>query len=274
MAGEADVLGCGHHDVGDDAALQAAHPVRQHLARHPAEDLEALRQHRQRRLRLLVRGEPHEPDPRPRQHRAEHVQPALSTPVDHQMLTRRPHRRPPATVMLTTPGLLALRDQPPEVPRRPRVAGGLGGRQQPLRRDPPRRRLHPPGHQLRDSVIVMATAGPPASTAAGLMPRDHPFHGLVRRAAKHSGAAVSAHLPVGRNDVHPFPRRLQWKLPGRCGDWLTPPPSPPGPQPPGRHDERGMGTFTWPPAATSTRPHTGTFSRPWTPPVLVQLTRL
>src|SRR5450755_3946578 len=52
--------------------------------------------------------------------------------------------------------------------------------------------------------------------------------------------------------------------PGRCGDWLTPPPSPPGPQPPGRHDERGMGTFNWPPAETSTRPHTGTFSWPRT----------
>src|SRR6266567_7603794 len=52
--------------------------------------------------------------------------------------------------------------------------------------------------------------------------------------------------------------------PGRCGDWLTPPPSPPGPQPPGRHDERGMGTFNWPPAGTTTRPHTGTFSWPRT----------
>jgi hypothetical protein len=41
-----------------------------------------------------------------------------------------------------------------------------------------------------------------------------------------------------------FPRRLQWKLPGRCGDWLTPPPSLPGPQLPGRHDEQGMGTLT------------------------------
>src|SRR5882724_9473780 len=28
MAGEADVLGGGHYDVGDHAALQAAHPVR------------------------------------------------------------------------------------------------------------------------------------------------------------------------------------------------------------------------------------------------------
>ena len=100
---------------------------------------------------------------------------------------------------------------------------------------------------------------PPAlrSSTAGLMPGDHPLHGLVRRAADHSGAAKSARLTIGRNDVHPFPRRLQWKLPGRYGGWLTPPPSPPGPQPPGRHDERGIGTFNWPPAGTFTWPHLG-----------------
>ena|SRR5579872_2174000 len=52
---------------------------------------------------------------------------------------------------------------------------------------------------------------------------------------------------------------------GGDGDWLTPPPSPPRPQTPGRHDERGMGTFNWPPARTSTWPYTGTFSWPRTP---------
>jgi hypothetical protein len=52
---------------------------------------------------------------------------------------------------------------------------------------------------------------------------------------------------------------------GGDGDWLTPPPSPPRPQTPGRHDERGMGTFNWPPARTSTWPYTRTFSRPRTP---------
>jgi|ERR1017187_3413607 hypothetical protein len=30
----------------------------------------------------------------------------------------------------------------------------------------------------------------------------------------------------------------------RCGDWMTPPPSPPGPQPPGRHDEGGWALLT------------------------------
>jgi hypothetical protein len=33
----------GHHHVGDHAAFQAAHPVGQHLARHPAQLFQALR---------------------------------------------------------------------------------------------------------------------------------------------------------------------------------------------------------------------------------------
>src|SRR5271163_1198585 len=51
---------------------------------------------------------------------------------------------------------------------------------------------------------------------------------------------------------------------GGDGDWLRPPPSPPRPQTPDRHDERRMGTFNWPPARTSTWPYTGTFSWPRT----------
>src|SRR6266849_1509444 len=59
---------------------------------------------------------------------------------------------------------------------------------------------------------------------------------------------------------------------GGDGDWLTPPPSPPRPHKPGRHDERGMGTFNWPPARTSTWPYTGTFSWPRTTRELEPLT--
>src|SRR5271156_2762114 len=55
---------------------------------------------------------------------------------------------------------------------------------------------------------------------------------------------------------------------GGDGDWLTPPPSPPRPHEPGRHDERGMGTFNWPPARTSTWPYTETFSWPRTANVI------
>ena len=96
VRGEPHILRRGHHHVGDDGTFQAAHPVRQHLARHPAQRLEAFRQQRQRRRGPLIGSEPHKPEPRPGQHRAEHVPPALGAPVDHQILTRRPHagRRP------------------------------------------------------------------------------------------------------------------------------------------------------------------------------------
>ena len=133
---EPQVLRRGHHHVGDHPAFEAAHPVGQHLARHPAQHLQALRQHRQRRLRPLIRGEPHEPHPAPGQHGAEHVQPALGAPVDHQVLARRPHRRPTATVMIPPPRLPGRRDQAAEVPRRPRIPRGPGRRQQPLGRNP------------------------------------------------------------------------------------------------------------------------------------------
>jgi hypothetical protein len=195
MAGEADVLRQGHHDVGHDAAFQAAHPVRQHLAGHSAQHLEALRQQRQRRGRPLIGREPHEPEPAPGQHCAEHVQPALAAPVDHQVLTRRPHRRAPAPVMLPPPGLLTSRDQAPEVARRPGIPRGPRGRQQPLRRDP-RRCLR---HAFRDrgghAVVVMAPRHPLRRGTPGLMPGDHPFDGLVR------GPAISAaprYVPASR----------------------------------------------------------------------------
>ena len=85
---EPEVVAGRHHDVGDHPAPQTAHPVGEHLARHPAQHLEALGQHRERRLRPFVGSEAHEPEPAPGQHRAEHVQPSHDAPVDHQMLTR------------------------------------------------------------------------------------------------------------------------------------------------------------------------------------------
>jgi hypothetical protein len=47
---------------------------------------------------------------------------------------------------------------------------------------------------------------------------------------------------------------------------LAPPPSPPRAHAPGRHDERGAETSTWPPAGTYTWPSTRTFPWPWTAP--------
>jgi hypothetical protein len=57
-------------------------------------------------------------------------------------------------------------------------------------------------------------------------PRGRKDHDRQRdsRATGHSGTTVGAHLAVGRDNVHPFPRGLQSKLPGRSVDWRTPPP--------------------------------------------------
>jgi len=129
MQSEPNIFGCRDNPVRHDSTLQAAHPVGQHDLRHPAHLGEALTQHRQRGGGLLIGGEPHEPPPRPRQHRTEHVDPALGAPVNDQMFTRGPDRRAAAPVVLGPPVLLGLGDQPAEVPGRPFVPGGTCGRQ-------------------------------------------------------------------------------------------------------------------------------------------------
>jgi hypothetical protein len=176
---EPHILCCGHHDIGDHAAFQAGHPVGQHLARHPAQHLEAFGQ-RQRRGRPLITSEPDEPEPRSGQHRADYVQPASLPSRSPGALPGEPHRRPPAPVMLPAPGTFPLRDQAAEAPRRPSIARRLGRRQQPLRRDPVLGLLHPLSHQGGHAVIVMAPRRPSQRGTTGLMPVDHPLHGLVR----------------------------------------------------------------------------------------------
>jgi hypothetical protein len=217
---EPHVVGTGHDDVGDDPALQAAHPISQHDLRDTAEDLEALGQHAQRGGLLLIGGEPDEPEPRPGQHRAEDVDPAASdellAPVDHQKLTRRPDRRPAAT----RPGLpespLPLRgsDQPPEVAVRPRIARRPRGRQQPLRADLPQGLGDLLRDQLGDLVIVpgprLAHRRRCAGTG-GLIGLDDPSHRLVGRTADLGSSPVCAYVSVGGNHVHSFLRVLQWK---------------------------------------------------------------
>src|SRR4051794_34473821 len=167
-------------------------------------------------------------------------------------------------MIVAAPQRLARRNQTSEVARGPLIARRPGGRQQALRGDPALRALHPLGDQIDDRVVVVPTRHPGRRRTTRLMAGNHPSHRLRCRAADRSRATVAAHLPVGGNDVHPFPRRLQWSPPGRCGDWLAPPPSPPRAHAPGRHDERGMGTSTWPPAGTYTWPSTRTFPWPWT----------
>ena len=196
--------------VGDHAALQTRHPVGEHHLRHPAQLLEALREQREGRLRPLIGGEPYEPVAAPGQHRAEDVQPALAAPVDHQHLPGRPHRGPAAPVTGGAPGALLRRDQPTEVPRRARIARSPSRWQQPLGRDPAPGLVHPRGHQLSHRIVVALPLLALRTLTTRAMPLDDPPDRLGCGRAQLGGAAVAAHLAVGGDDVHPFPRRLQW----------------------------------------------------------------
>ena len=101
VGGEPDVVRRRDDHVRDHPAPQAGHPVGEHHLRHAAEDLEAFRQQPQRRCLLLIGSEADEPEPRPGQHRAEHVHLAtnddLGAPVDRKDLTGRPDRRSTTT---------------------------------------------------------------------------------------------------------------------------------------------------------------------------------
>src|SRR5215218_5012707 len=122
--------------------------------------------------------------------------------------------------MLSAPGALLRCDQPTEVPRRARIARGPGRRQQPLGRDPALGGLHPRADQLDHPVVVAPPrlALRPLPTRA--MPLDDPPDRLWCGATQLGGAAVAAHLAVGGDDVHPFPRSLQWSpLGGAVTGW-------------------------------------------------------
>jgi hypothetical protein len=220
VGGELHVVGRGDHDVRDDTALEAAHPVREDLGRDPADRLEALREHGHRGGGLLVGGEPHETNPRPRQHRAEHLDPAKVAPVDDQVLTRGPHSWAPPTVVLAAPLDLRSRDQAAEVARRPGEPRRPRRRQQPLRRDPaPCRgdlRRDQTGHRLVVADPRDSRRGGPAGLGAG----DDPLDGLGARATDRGRPPIRPDLLIGADDVHTVPRRLQWSSPGSDGDWL------------------------------------------------------
>ena len=74
VGGEGDVARCRDDDVGDDPALETAHPVGEHDRGHPAERLEALGEEAQGGRLGLVGGEADEAHPAPGEHGAEDVQ--------------------------------------------------------------------------------------------------------------------------------------------------------------------------------------------------------
>jgi len=102
------------------------------------------------------------------------LQPALAAPVDHQVLTRRPHRRAAPPVMLPAPQRLLPCDQAAEVARRPGIPRRPRCRQQPLGRDPALRLLHPPGDQRGHAVVVRTPRHPQRSGTTRLMPGRSP----------------------------------------------------------------------------------------------------
>jgi hypothetical protein len=147
-------------------------------------------------------------------------------------------------VLPTTPLRLRLGHQPAEVPGRPDIPSRLRLRQQPLRRNPPQRLLHPHHHQV-PHLVKVSTPGLPGQAPTGLVRLNDPAHRLMRRAADLRGTSIAAHIPIGGNHIHPIPRVLHNGDPFRgSSDWLTPSPSTAeGPQRL-RHDQQGVGTFT------------------------------
>src|SRR5829696_5233188 len=192
------------------------------------------------------------------------MQSRLDTPIDDQHLTRRPHPRPAATMVTLAPLRLCLGNQPAEVPRRPGIAGRPGLRQQPLRRDPPRRLLHPLRNQI-PHLVEIASPTRPHRQPTGLIRLDDPAHRLVGGAADLRSPPIAAHVSIGGDHIHPFPRVLQWRSPsaapvtgfdtvtvsrGRASTTTT--------------RRTKSGDFHWPPAGTPTWPPVGTFSWPRT----------
>ncbi len=105
VGGEGDIARCRHHDVGHDPALETAHAVGEQDAGHPAEQLEALGQQRQRRGLVLSLGEAHEAPAAPGEHGTEDLQPVLLTPVEDEVLTG---HGLPGSIRATLPSMLGL----------------------------------------------------------------------------------------------------------------------------------------------------------------------
>ena len=167
---EPDIVRRRDHHVGHRPALQATHPIGEHLGRNTAEHLEALGEQRHRRRRGLVASEPHEPEPAPRHHRAEHLHPAgQRAPIDHQRLARHPHRRTTLMTRLAARHARFAAATPADgsSAATPRNPAARADRQQPLRRDL-RLRLsdHARATRSRTTSVFFATAARPARSSS------------------------------------------------------------------------------------------------------------
>jgi hypothetical protein len=211
VGGEAHVVRRRDHHPGHRPGLQTAHSVGEHVAWHTADHLEALGDQRHRRRRRLVTGEPHETEPAPRHHGAEHLDPARQVaPIDHQRLARHPHRRTPLMTRLGRPPLpLHLGNDATEVAWRPDIPGCPRRRQQPLRRDLRLRLSDPTLHELADDVGVLRHHSPNNTLLieiAGLMSEHLALHRLRIDTAHHGRPPIRADAPERGNNIHLLPR--------------------------------------------------------------------
>ena len=232
----------GHHDVGHDPALQAAHAVGQHHLGHRPQRLEAAGQHIQRRRRLLVGGKTHETPTGKRHNGTKDVQAGLGAPVDDEHLAGRPHARAPATVVARAPVPLGCGHQAPEVAGRAYVTASPGFWQQAFGRYAARGPGDPGGHHVGHDIEVVPAGGPRAVLGGA---EHRPSHCLVVDAADGGGSPETAQVVIGSDDVHAFPLSLQWSVLRVVGAGWVPTPWPPGGQ---RlvDPQRGVGTSTWP----------------------------
>ena len=203
MRGKGDVSRCGNNDVGHDAALEAAHPVRQDNGRHASEDLEAFGQQCQGGGLIFTGREADEPDTAPGQNGAEDVDAVLYAPVDGQVFAGNglPGSIDPA---LMSPRCLCLGDSPTEVTPRASVSGGLADRQETLGGDPAIGCADTFGDQIGKPIGGLGSI---RATIGGLVSAfDHPADCLVGGAAECRGCPEAAELVVCGQDVQLLPR--------------------------------------------------------------------
>src|SRR6266516_7031899 len=137
------------------------------------------------------------------------------------------------------PGALLRCHKPTEVPRRARIARGPGRRQQPLRRDPALGGLDPRTDQLDHPVVVALSRLALWTLTTHAMPLDDPPDRLGCGATHLGGPAVATHLTVGGDDVHLFPRRLQYGVPWAVWRLVGTTTITAQAQAPNRHDKQG-----------------------------------
>lgn len=193
MGSEGDISGCGHHDVGDDPAVETAHAVGQRDAGYPAEQLEALGQQRERRGLVLTFGEAHEAPAAPGEDGTEDLVSVLLAPVEDEVLTG---HRLPGPVDTPRAAVFGLRGGhgTTERSRRAGIAGGPAERQQALRADAAIAGLHPRGDERQVWVGDLRSGWPLERWPRAAF--DDPAHGLVGRAGQCRGGTIAAQLLI------------------------------------------------------------------------------